>query len=78
MRLAKLKPPPPSKPIVERAFEIARAGIHPTVYDLEGQLWREGYTKGDVHLNSPSLRKQLRALCTNAPARRSKETKIDG
>lgn len=51
------------KPILERAFELARTGVYPRVKELEKALSREGYAKGDPHIHSPSVRKQLRGLC---------------
>jgi hypothetical protein len=54
------------KPILERAFELARTGEYPRVKELEKALSREGYSKGDPHIHSPSVRKQLRFLCLSA------------
>lgn len=51
------------KPILERAFELARSGEFPRVKELEKALSREGYAKGDPHIHSPSVRRQLRFLC---------------
>lgn len=59
------------KPILERAFELARTGDFPRVKELEKALSREGYAKGDPHIHSPSVRRQLRFLCIEA---RSLET----
>ena len=54
------------KPILERAFELARSGDFPRVKELEKALSREGYAKGDPHIHSPSVRRQLRSLCLSA------------
>jgi hypothetical protein len=54
------------KPILERAFELARSGEFSRVKDLEKALSREGYAKGDPHIHSPSVRKQLRFLCLSS------------
>ena len=54
------------KPILERAFELARSGEYPRVKELEKALSKEGYSKGDPHIHSPSVRKQLRFLCSSA------------
>lgn len=54
------------KPILERAFELARSGDYPRVKELEKALSREGYAKGDPHIHSPSVRKQLRNLCVSS------------
>jgi hypothetical protein len=54
------------KPILERAFELARSGDYPRVKELEKALSREGYAKGDPHIHSPSVRKQLRSLCLSS------------
>lgn len=54
------------KPILERAFELARTGEFPRVKELEKALSKEGYAKGDPHIHSPSVRKQLRGLCVSS------------
>ncbi len=54
------------KPILERAFELARTGEFQRVKELEKALSREGYAKGDPHIHSPSVRKQLRCLCLSS------------
>jgi len=54
------------KPILERAFELARSGEFQRVKELEKALSREGYAKGDPHIHSPSVRKQLRILCLSS------------
>jgi hypothetical protein len=57
------------RPILERAFELARSGQFCRVKDLEKALAAEGYARGDPHIQSPSVRKQLRRLCAqSAPA----------
>jgi hypothetical protein len=51
------------KPILERAFELARSGEYARLKELERALAREGYAKSDPYIHSPSVRKQLRTLC---------------
>jgi len=51
------------RPILERAFELARTGEFLNVKMLEKRLAREGYAKADPHIHSPSVRRQLRILC---------------
>jgi len=51
------------RPILERAFELARTGEFINVRMLEKGLAKEGYAKGDPHIHSPSVRKQLKDLC---------------
>jgi hypothetical protein len=48
--------------IVERAFELAAAGECRDARELERRLKWEGYEAVAAHLDSASLRKQLRAL----------------
>jgi len=55
-------------PILHRAFELARTGEYGRVKDLEKALAAEGYVRSDPHLQSPSVRKQLRGLCRAASA----------
>lgn len=50
-------------PILHRAFDLARSGGYRRVKDLEKALAAEGYARSDPHLQSPSVRKQLRGLC---------------
>lgn len=56
------------RPIIERAFELARSGRFETMKELERGLAREGYAKSDPQLHSPSLRKQLSSLCRESCA----------
>jgi len=64
----KLKPGERLKPLVERAFELARSGRFRLVEEIERTLGQEGYPKGSPHWNSGSLRKQLRDACRKAGA----------
>jgi len=64
----KLKPAEPHKPLVERAFELARSGRFKQVEDIERVLSKEGYPKASPHWNSGTLRKQLRDACRKASA----------
>jgi len=54
----------PEKPILVRAFELARSGNYAKIKDLEKALAAEGYARGDPHIHSPTARSQLRRLCT--------------
>jgi hypothetical protein len=56
------------KPILHRAFELARSGQYARVKELEKALAAEGYARTDLQLQSPSVRKQLRLLCREANA----------
>ena len=60
------------RPILERAFELARSGAFTEVKALDRALASEGYARGDPHTHSPTARKQLRRLCREAKARRSR------
>jgi len=53
----------PEKPILERAFELARSGRYARMKDLEKALTAEGYSRADPHMHSPTVRMQLRRLC---------------
>ena len=52
--------------ILERALELARSGQHSSSKALYRALAAEGYAKGDPHLQSPSVRLQIRRLCAEA------------
>jgi hypothetical protein len=56
----------PEKPILVRAFELARSGHYSKMKDLENALAAEGYARGDPHIHSPTARSQLRKLCTQS------------
>ena len=56
----------PEKPILVRAFELARSGDFARVKDLERVLAAEGYARADPHLHSPTARTQLRHICVEA------------
>jgi len=58
------------RPILERAFELARSGAFTDVKSLDRALAAEGYARSDPHTHSPTARKQLRRLCRKAKARR--------
>lgn len=57
------------KPLIERAFELARGGACHSMRDIEQALSREGYVRADVHshLGGQSLQKQLTALMRGEP-----------
>jgi hypothetical protein len=59
----------PQKPILERAFELARSGDFHRIKDLEKALSSEGYARGDPHIHSPSVRLQLRRICQETRVR---------
>ena len=63
---AKLMPPTPLKPFVERAFEMAQSGRFATLEAIERALYEEGYSRGSPHWNSVTLRRQLRETCRKA------------
>jgi hypothetical protein len=48
--------------IIERAYEIARAGVAQNLSELERRLKSEGYSSVSQHLAGPSLRKELAKL----------------
>jgi len=54
------------KPLIERAFEMARSGAHTRVETIERALCKEGYPRASPHWNSGTLRKQLRQACLTA------------
>jgi hypothetical protein len=56
------------KPVLHRAFELARSGQYARVKELEKALAAEGYARADPQIHSPSVRKQLRLLCREASA----------
>jgi hypothetical protein len=56
----------PEKPILERAFELARTGEYARMKELEKALAAEGYARSDPHLHSPTVRSQLRRLCSES------------
>jgi hypothetical protein len=65
-------------PILQRAFVLARSGAYARVKDIEKALAAEGYARSDPQLRGPSVRKQLRRLCSAArseAAERSDESK---
>lgn len=46
---------------IERAFELARDGQHPTLKEIRSTLVAEGF--GTFQLEGRSLRRQIRRLC---------------
>lgn len=54
------------KPLLERAFEIARSGSCPTQTEIARQLTKEGYEGSHQHLSGAAIRKELNALCRSA------------
>jgi hypothetical protein len=64
------------RPILERAFELARTGQFINVKMLEKGLAKEGYARHDPQLHSPSVRRQLRVLCQTYYAVPSQEAEL--
>jgi hypothetical protein len=56
---------PRPQPILERAFELARVGAVGSIYELEAELAREGYSTF-LQLDGASLRKQLKGMIAEA------------
>jgi len=52
--------------IIERAFELARAGDCATIDDIRKRLKAERYSQVDAHLAGTSVRRQLLDLCREA------------
>ena len=52
--------------IVERAYQIARAGQAADIGELKAKLKSEGYFNVSGQLSGPVLQKALRTLCTAA------------
>lgn len=48
--------------VLERALELASSGHFLSTKELYRALAAEGYAKGDPHLQSPSVRLQIRRL----------------
>lgn len=54
--------PHPEKPLIERAFEIARSGAVTNVEAIDRKLSEEGYANPRVQLAGRFIRKQLREV----------------
>jgi hypothetical protein len=52
------------KPLVERAYELARSGNFSKIDEIKSALTREGYTYAEVqmHFDGPAFRKALNKL----------------
>ena len=57
----------PTKPIIERAFELARAGSCRSVNDVRQALRREGYEGVHAHLHGTTINRQITALIKAGP-----------
>jgi hypothetical protein len=57
--------------MIERAFELARSGRHPSVSHIKAQLKRENYLQVEGHILGRSLIGSLRRII--AEARRIRE-----
>jgi len=53
------------KPLIERAFELARTGRFTRQRELRDTLKKEGYTVSEItaHFAGRDLRKKIQALC---------------
>ena len=60
----------PNKPVVERAFELARSGDCASVAAIRLRLKTEGYGAGEIssHLQGRSIAGSLVKLCREASA----------
>ena len=52
--------------IIERAYELARSGSCRSVQEVEAKLKAEKFESVLSHLNSPSLRRDLRQIMLEA------------
>jgi hypothetical protein len=52
--------------IIERAYELARGGSCRSVQEIEAKLKAEKFESVLSHLNSPSLRRDLRQIMLEA------------
>lgn len=52
--------------IIERAFQLARTGEYHGWEGISKQLKAERYERVNTHLESPLLRRQIRAECQHA------------
>jgi hypothetical protein len=54
-----------TKPLVERAYELARSGKFSSIEKIRDALKREGFTQAEVrmHFAGPAFRKALTQLC---------------
>jgi hypothetical protein len=50
------------KSLIERAIELAKSGSYERITEIERQLNLEGYSQVALHLDAPSLRRQLNQL----------------
>ncbi len=54
------------KPVVERAFELAKSGEYTGIREIRERLSREGYTQDEARLYGRELAKSLLRLCAEA------------
>ena len=54
------------KPIIERAYELAKSGQCKSVRDIEHRLKAEGYSGFYADLAGPFLRRTLLGLCRSS------------
>ena len=51
---------------IERAYELARSGRCHSVAEVSSRLKQERYDSVEAHLAGPSIRRELRRLCSEA------------
>lgn len=59
---------------VERAYDLARSGVHPDLYALERALKAEGRSDVRAQISGRQIRKDLMALCRTAYQSSAPET----
>ncbi len=52
--------------VVERAYQLARSGEHPTVSAIKVQLKSENFVNVERHLQGAAILRDLRRLCAEA------------
>lgn len=58
----------PEKPLLERAYELARSGSCAGLSDIRQKLKAEGYTAMESSMIGLGLRRELKKLCDQAQA----------
>ncbi len=52
--------------VIERAYELARSGRCHNVAEVSSRLKQERYESVEAHLAGPSIRRELRRICSEA------------
>lgn len=52
--------------VIERAYELARSGRCLNVAEVSSRLKQERYESVEAHLAGPSIRRELRRICSEA------------